>query len=327
MKNKEVYPYISFIIPAKNEEKNILRCISSILNINYPNNRFDILVIDNGSNDKTVEISKKSGASVYVCPNFTISKMRNYGANFAKGEYLAFIDADVSIDENWPNVCLRTVEKYNSQAVGSSPTIPENSTWIERAWHCQVRARDNVGKRPWIASMNLFVNRSVFLEVGGFDEALVTCEDVDLGYRISRKTDIIYNKDIIAIHYGEAKTVSHFFRKEYWRGIGSFESLLRNKTNFRELISFTSFLFVIISFCCLLFFVFYHNKYFIIFSSFFILLIPLLKTIRVSLRLREFRYFFQQIFVWILYDISRGLSYLVGIFKYIERGFMKARCF
>ena len=73
--------------------------------------------------------------------------------------------------------------------------------------------------------MNLVVRRDVFLSVGGFNEQLVTAEDVDLCYRLGVHGTIMGNPAMGAIHWGEAPDLSTFWKKEVWRGKGNFSGL------------------------------------------------------------------------------------------------------
>ncbi len=77
----------------------------------------------------------------------------------------------------------------------------------------------------WLESMNMFVRRDIFLEVGGFNEALITCEDYDLSLRLQKHGPIIADQRLLAVHHGEAATLGHFFRKERWRGTSNLQGL------------------------------------------------------------------------------------------------------
>ena len=312
-------PFISFIVPAKNEEHNIERCLCSILSVDYPKDKFEIILLDNGSTDRTVEIAKGRGVNVHILPELNISGLRNFGAQSAKGDYLAFIDADVTIFENWIQVCLATLDKFKCLAVGASPMIPEKSTWIERLWHKQIEVRDHIGPRPWIASMNFFVEKNTFLSVGGFDEKLKTCEDVDLGYRLSKITKIFYNKDIKAVHYGEAKTVKGFLKKEYWRGISGFESFLRNKRNIREIFSLVSFLFFICFGLALITSLFTLSLGCFFLSLLIFIVFPLIRAVRIQYKSNQIKGFWGQFFIWSLYFLARETSCLFTVFKHLKK--------
>lgn len=92
---------ISVIIPAYNAEKTVERCVLSVLNQTYSN--LEIIIIDDGSTDNTLEIinqlcSKDSRINVFSVENRGVSNARNIGLNKSTGDYIAFIDADDYID-------------------------------------------------------------------------------------------------------------------------------------------------------------------------------------------------------------------------------------
>src|SRR5262249_14740349 len=88
---------------------------------------------------------------------------------------------------------------------------------------------------PWLPSMNLIVRRDAFLAVEGFNEHLETAEDVDLCYRLGKRGIILYNPAMEATHWGEAKNVCIFWRKEAWRGRGNLRGLFSHGFRWDEL--------------------------------------------------------------------------------------------
>jgi len=80
----------------------------------------------------------------------------------------------------------------------------------------------------WLESMNLFIRKENFLVFGGFDETLVTCEDVDFSYRVKKHGRIVSDKGIKAIHLGEASTIKEFIKKEIWRGRSNLKGIFNH---------------------------------------------------------------------------------------------------
>ncbi len=110
-KNKaDRQPFISIIVPARNEENNISNCVQSFLNQNYPKNKYEIIVVNDNSTDKTAEIvqefcNKFNNIKLINAPvlpeNWTGKNHASYlGYLNAQGEYLCFIDADVTAVNN-----------------------------------------------------------------------------------------------------------------------------------------------------------------------------------------------------------------------------------
>ena len=215
----------SIIIPAKNEEHNIGRCLDSINAMDFDRECFEILLIDNGSSDRTAEIAADRGARVFIQPDVTISQLRNFGSSQSTGRILAFLDADCTVAENWLKEAARYLDDTAMACFGSPPVVPADATWVQQAWFQVRRKKQQVEEVAWLESMNMFVRRDHFLEVGGFNEDLITCEDYDLSLRLQKYGPIIADQRLLAVHHGEAATLGHFFRKERWRGTSNLQGL------------------------------------------------------------------------------------------------------
>ena len=94
-------PQLSIIISTHNSEEYIERCIKSLYSQSCDKNLFEIIVVDDGSNDKSVQISKKYADKVVETKPCTIGKARNIGVDNAIGSYLAFIDSDCVAMNGW----------------------------------------------------------------------------------------------------------------------------------------------------------------------------------------------------------------------------------
>lgn len=227
--------HFSVIIPAKNEETSIARCLNSLLNVDWERNDYEIIVVDNGSDDRTVSIASEKGASVFIKPGLTISALRNFGARQANGEILVFLDADCTVTKEWLREALRYIFRGDVVCFGSPPIVPENATWVQEAWFQVRRKRVPTGEVDWLESMNMFVRRREFFSAGGFNEDLVTCEDYDLSFRLKSVGKLIADERIRVVHHGEAASVGHFFRKEYWRGTGNLSGVFHHGISMKEL--------------------------------------------------------------------------------------------
>ena len=232
---KNTAPGFSIIIPAFNEEHYLPLCLDAIARVDWPGNRLETIVVDNGSTDSTCRIAESFGARVLRDPAKTVSGLRNLGAAHAAGGVLAFVDADCMVSKEWLTAAEKYVDREDVAAWGSPPGIPDDATWVQKAWYL-VRQKDNsVQTVDWLESMNLFVRKHQFLQVHGFDETLVTCEDVDFSYRISRLGAIVSDQTISVLHLGEAATIRAFFKKEIWRGKSSFTGVFKHGITRKEL--------------------------------------------------------------------------------------------
>lgn len=99
---------ISAIIITKNEEDRIADCMDSVSFCD------EIIIVDGGSEDRTVEIAKRMGAKVFIFKTEDFSKLRNYGRDMAKGEWVLYIDADERITEGLKNEIIH-LTKYSDR--------------------------------------------------------------------------------------------------------------------------------------------------------------------------------------------------------------------
>jgi len=210
---------VSVIIPAFNSEKYITECISSIKKNDFSHTAYEIIVVDNGSSDKTVSIAERLGVKVLILPSAKIAGLRNHGSRFAQGNILAFLDSDCTVLPSWiPNACM-AFEDPGIGIGGSVHRVPAHASWVARAWafHCKEE-----GPRTYVnyvPSGNMFIRKRVFDLVEGFNEALSVSEDTDLCRRVIRNGyKVLSDESIVAYHHGAPTSLLVFFRKELWHG-------------------------------------------------------------------------------------------------------------
>ncbi len=218
---------VSVIIPACNEEAYLPACLDSLARLPEAG-AIECIVVDNGSTDRTVEIARQKGAVVVESKAATIAGVRNDGAERARAKLLAFLDADCTVEPGWAQALEEDFREEDVVAVGSYPAVPsEGSTWVQETWSSLLREEGGKRRARWLPSANLAVRARVFSEVGGFDEALRTCEDADLSYRLARRGTVLSDPRMRVLHHREPATLAAFFRKEIWHGKDSYRRMLR----------------------------------------------------------------------------------------------------
>lgn len=230
-------PSLSFIIPVYNDQTNITRCVRSITALHNFRQDDEVIILDNGSTDGTHQILHQLGFQFEVIEDLHVSALRNRGAQMAKGDLLAFVDSDVELFPEWLENSIPMFCDPMMVAAGCFPEVPTEATWVQRAWDVHQRGRQPSSPFPiaWLPSMNLMVRREAFQSIGGFNENLETAEDVDLCYRLANHGGILCNPAMKAIHWGEAKDLATFWRKEVWRGIGNVRGLYSHGFRLDEL--------------------------------------------------------------------------------------------
>lgn len=226
---------LSVIVPCKNEEKYIARCVNRLLQQKQAGREIEIVVVDNGSTDSTQEILKAYDGQIdcHSRPNVTISEVRNCGAYLARGEWLAFVDGDVEVDSRWGEQIEAVISGLieagcdtHSVVIGSTCGIPQCATWVETAWFNQLIERDSNSKR-YVNSGHLIVHRDLFRRVGGFDPLYKTGEDVKFCEDVGRLGgSVVKDGSIKVVHHGYPKTLWQFFRRERWHGMSMQRHLL-----------------------------------------------------------------------------------------------------
>lgn len=124
---------VSIIIPAKNEEENIGKCLG-IIYAQETNYRFEVIVIDSGSSDQTMDIVKTySPVQLVEIPSgeFGHGKTRNLGAESSKGDYIVFLNADaIPVNKNWLNPLIVPFIKDKKIAGVYSRHIPQEGCYL-----------------------------------------------------------------------------------------------------------------------------------------------------------------------------------------------------
>ncbi len=165
---------VSTVIPAYNEEKYLPLCLDSLKSLDYPKQDIEIIVVDNGSTDRTQEIALKYGAKLFAQPLLNIAGLRNLGVQQSKGEIIGFVDADCIVSKDWLRNASKYFNDWSIAAWGSPPGIPNDSTWIQKTWYLVRVKKEMILEVGWLESMNLFIRKEHFLKANGFNDALKT---------------------------------------------------------------------------------------------------------------------------------------------------------
>jgi cellulose synthase/poly-beta-1,6-N-acetylglucosamine synthase-like glycosyltransferase len=212
-------PKVSIIIATLNSQQTIDDCLKAILELDYPKDLLEVIVIDGCSKDATVKIAEKYPVKVVSAP-LNAPAAYNYAIKIANNEILGFIDADAKVEKEW----LTTLTTYlgDPKVAGASGGI---ETWnTENVWAKSIgydmKNRYNRLKKyaTRIATMNLLLKKSVIEQSGGFDERLSSQYDTDLGFRItSRGYKIVFDPSVKCYHFNRS-TLSSYFRQQLQYG-------------------------------------------------------------------------------------------------------------
>jgi cellulose synthase/poly-beta-1,6-N-acetylglucosamine synthase-like glycosyltransferase len=241
------FPSISFLVPAYNEESGLESTVEALIKVNYPKKEKEIIIINDGSEDKTLEIAKKLSKkyeSVIFLDKENSGKANslNYGLKFAKGELVAVVDADSYPEEDSLMRMVGYFEEEGVAAVTSRVLVKNKKNWLGRfqvldysiiAW---TRKLLDFVDSVYVTNGPLSVYRkSVALKVGGFDPNNLT-EDIEITWNMlskGYKTRMAYSAIVYTIvpedlrtwikqrvrwNLGGIQTVQKYWKSMFKRG-------------------------------------------------------------------------------------------------------------
>jgi len=204
-------PLVSVIVTTRNSEATLEACLHSVQQQTYT--PLEIVFVDNFSTDRTVEIARQFTDNVTI-KGPERSVQRNEAARLAKGEYIVVIDSDMELT---PTVIESCVAQYRHDDTVEGVVIPEES-FGEGFWaQCKKLERSFYIGVDWIEAARFF-KRQTFLEVGGYDEQLVSGEDWDLAQRVAAKGRIAHVDALIMHNEGRLQLLSTLKKKFYYAG-------------------------------------------------------------------------------------------------------------
>jgi glycosyltransferase involved in cell wall biosynthesis len=200
-------PFVSVLVPVYNGKEYIAQCLDALCASSYRS--FEIIVIDDCSTDETASIAQQKGVTVLQTPKQSGPGVaRNTGAQYAKGDILLFIDADITVREKTISMVVDNFlsEPDIAALFGSYDNEPAESNFISQYknllhyYHHQHANREAFSFWAGCGA----IRKDVFLEMGGFDAMrykIPSIEDIELGYRLrSKGYRIILDKDIQVKH-------------------------------------------------------------------------------------------------------------------------------
>ncbi|MBI2110502.1 glycosyltransferase [Candidatus Woesearchaeota archaeon] len=187
------YPTVSIVIPAYNEEKDIKEAIGSLLNLDYPRDKYEIIVVDDGSTDNTKDIVKNfKHVKLISQQNSGKAHALNNAIKSAKGELFVCLDADSRVERDALKKIINHFSHKDVAAVIPSLKIEKPRKFIEKLqWYEYLMCsflRNSMSKlNALIMTHGVFsvYRREVLLQIGGFDENNLT-EDFEIAMRLRK---------------------------------------------------------------------------------------------------------------------------------------------
>lgn len=243
------YPLVSIVIPTKNRKKKLKACLNSLFKMDYPSSSLEIIVVDGGSSDKTIEMIKNhfSNVTILVDKRQGISYARNTGGKHARGKIIAFTDDDCIADRNWISVLLDSFHGAKIAAVGGPVSLLNKEIFPKKLADLSTLGLFSLDNKKQTTKLlltaNFAVNRNVF-EIIKFDENfgrrntllykweedLEYCQRlIDLGYKLLYipNAKIYHNSDFARIG------IKYIILRQFFGGLSHYMVERKLKTRFQ----------------------------------------------------------------------------------------------
>jgi len=207
------FPLVSVTITAKNEEKNIARCLQSIKKQTYPQKKIEVIVVDNNSIDQTQQLARKYTQKIFN-QGPERSNQRNFGMlKKSQGQYLMFLDADMSLGPRLLEEAVDKLATTNLAALYIPEMVQGHSFWS------QVRNFERSFYQATVIDCVRIIKKDVFKKTNGFDEKLIGPEDWDLDKKIRSfgSVGLLNQKGAVIYHHeAEFNLLNYLKKKQYY---------------------------------------------------------------------------------------------------------------
>ncbi len=207
----EPLPFVSVIVPTFRRPEALKACLDSLRRLDYPSDRFEILIVDDGSPEPVRTPPGPAQPLVRLLrqeKNRGPAVARNRAAAEAVGDILAFTDDDCRPRRGWLRALVQGLTRYPDALVGGrTQNALADNLWAEASQSLVSFLYDSFGTcralRPFYTSNNFAGRRDVFMTLGGFDETFrhSAAEDRDLSERWAAQGDLRLVPDALVDHH------------------------------------------------------------------------------------------------------------------------------
>lgn len=324
---------VSVIIPVRNEEKYISKCMESVINQNFCKKNMELILIDGDSKDKTLEIIEKfiqkyEFIKVYKNYKKTVQYALNIGIKNSRGKYIVRLDAHSEYADDYIQKCVDYLEKTDADNVGG-PMVAKGTDKVQKvvaaAYHSVFALGggkfhdENYEGYADTVYLGAF-KRDVLIKLNMYDENLPRNEDDDLNFRIRENGGKIFiTPQIKSIYYPRNSYISLF--KQYFEyGLWKVAVIKKHKKPARlsHLVPCLFVLFIILFLILSLFSNLSQRLFLLVMLMYFMLNLYFSFTNRhITLFLDKLRL----IWVHFILHVSYGFGFLCGIFKFWRYNF------
>ncbi len=327
-------PLVSIIIPSRDEEKYLTKCLDSVLAQDYPKEKTEVLVVDGASEDNSKRIATEYSLKypfIKVLDNpqkFTPFGL-NIGIKNSRGEIIIRMDAHAGYEKDYVSKCVFHLLDSGADNVGGAMrTLPSQNTLPARAIAYSLSSPFGAASDFRVGGMNepksvdtVFggcFRKEIFQKVGFFNEKLIRSQDLELNLRIKAAGGKIILFPDIKVVYHPQTTFNKFFKHNFQDGIWSIYPLKIIKMKFK-LRHYLPLIFVAslsLSFIFGLFSRFFGGIFWLI--LFIYALASAYFSLRVSLREKDLRFLFLMPLAFACRHFGYGFGSIQGLIRLIK---------
>ena len=329
MENKEKLPFVSALLVTRNEKDYIKMSLMSLIDQTYPKDKYDIVIIDGGSTDGTLDIIKElqdtynsESFSIRVVPNpkKILATGWNIGIQSAKGEYVVRIDAHATAEKDFIEKSVETMQRVDAVCVGGK-LISKSLNGEDNVISYVLSSPFGVGNSSFRVSEDEgyadtavygLYQKAIFDKAGYFDEKMVRNQDIEMHSRIKKAGGKFYFNPAIKSTYYTRNTVKKMLKQAYGNGQWNMVLLKRGSgaLSIRHLVPFAFVLSIIGSIAL----GFIHPIFWILGAA--VVLLHLgLGVYFATKKTKKFNQILAMPFLFISLHIAYGVGYIRGIFS------------
>jgi len=206
---------VSIVVPTYNAEDTIGPLLDSLLKLDYP--EYDIIIVNDGSKDRTREIVERYPVRLINQPNRGASAARDAGLRTASGEIVAYVDSDVAVTPDWLKRLIGPFTDPTIAATTGRTVFLRNekcASWM-RSMDIERRNAHRKTYTRLANGPNAAFRREILLEVGGFNPRWYHAEDTEVSYRIWKLGHRIQYVPEAVVHHVPEEDWRTYLRKRY----------------------------------------------------------------------------------------------------------------
>jgi cellulose synthase/poly-beta-1,6-N-acetylglucosamine synthase-like glycosyltransferase len=226
---------LSVVIPTLNSDETLGYALSSLFLNDFQRDRYEVIIVDGGSRDKTLDVCRRFPVEVLSCPRKGWSAALNVGVENANGDIVCITNADVIVPSDWlrkiweffrdnphvdgvggpilaPRFCRNRIQRFESDIFFEDQGFPVKLTRTQymKMWGGGL-----------ISGPNHAYTTETLLHSGGFNESLMSYSDIDLTWRLVKmRKHLVFNPEIKIIDLGSPYTMRGVFRQQFRWGKG-----------------------------------------------------------------------------------------------------------